>query len=150
MIPTSLGIALARGYCEIDPELVFPQMRSNIEKSCGQIAMGEAKFEDVLEHVTKCFKEKYRHFVLNSSTMETIMRIQMTQSDSNKLDLNISDSLTKDVDIDKSIPQHDRIRRNMIMNFCIKCFKGFMQLENEDDKHMFRCSKCSFKVLNFF
>jgi DNA topoisomerase-3 len=35
LVPTNLGIALARGFCEIDPELVFPSVRSNIEKSCG-------------------------------------------------------------------------------------------------------------------
>ena len=34
-------MALARGICEIDPELIMPSVWSNIEKSCDQIAWGK-------------------------------------------------------------------------------------------------------------
>ena len=51
LMPTPIGWSLARGYCEIDPELVMPSIRSNIEKSCELIAKGKADFSVVLKHV---------------------------------------------------------------------------------------------------
>ena len=48
LVPTALGNALVKGYCEIDPELALPQVRSNIEKSCELIAKGKADFNQVI------------------------------------------------------------------------------------------------------
>lgn len=56
MKPTRLGYALVKGYCEIDPELVLPSVRSNIEKSCDQIAKGRADFSAVVSHVINIFE----------------------------------------------------------------------------------------------
>lgn len=56
MKPTRLGHALVKGYCEIDPELVLPSVRSNIEKSCDMIARGRADFSQVVNHVIDIFK----------------------------------------------------------------------------------------------
>ncbi len=42
--PTPLGYALIKGFCEIDPELALPMVRSNIESSCALIAKGKADF----------------------------------------------------------------------------------------------------------
>jgi DNA topoisomerase-3 len=52
LVPTPLGYALVKGYCEIDPELVLPQVRQNIEKSCEMIAKGKVDFSRVVSHVT--------------------------------------------------------------------------------------------------
>lgn len=51
LVPTLLGQALVKGYCEIDPELVMPQVRSNIERSCELVAKGKAEFQQVVDHV---------------------------------------------------------------------------------------------------
>ena len=32
LVPTELGVSLVKGYKKIDPELVSPQLRSNIER----------------------------------------------------------------------------------------------------------------------
>ena len=50
MVPTKLGIVLIHGYYYIDPELVLPTVRGNIEKECTLIAQGKARKEDVVEH----------------------------------------------------------------------------------------------------
>ncbi len=48
LVPTPLGNALIKGYCEIDPELVLPRVRSNIERSCELIAKGKVEFNKVV------------------------------------------------------------------------------------------------------
>jgi len=85
-VPTPLGYALARGYCEIDPELVLPQVRSNIEKCCDLIAKGRVDFNKVVSHVLSIFNDKFRYFSLSIGIMEkllTIIRISMC-ADSNR------------------------------------------------------------------
>jgi len=62
MRPTKLGIALVKSYCEIDPELVLPSIRSNIEKSCDLISQGKADFSKVVSHVIDIFARKYEFF----------------------------------------------------------------------------------------
>ena len=62
LVPTQLGYALVKGYCEIDPELVLPRVRSNIERSCEMVARGKVDFIQVVNHVLKIFKEKFQFF----------------------------------------------------------------------------------------
>ena len=38
LVPTSLGLSLARGYAEVDPDLMAPELRGNIEKKVNEIA----------------------------------------------------------------------------------------------------------------
>jgi len=77
--PTSLGVALVRGYCEIDPELVLPSVRSNIEKSCEMIAKGKADFSVVLNHCLKQFHKKFQYFQLSIGTMERLVASMMNK-----------------------------------------------------------------------
>lgn len=50
--PSKLGIVLAQGYMHIDPSLVLPEVRAEIEAQCTRIAKGEASLEvrTVLSH----------------------------------------------------------------------------------------------------
>jgi DNA topoisomerase III len=77
LVPTQLGQALVKGYCDIDPELVLPKVRSNIEKSCELVAKGRADFNKVVNHVLKIFKDKLDHFKLSSGTMERLLNIML-------------------------------------------------------------------------
>jgi len=76
-VPTPLGLALVKGYCEIDPELMLPTIRSNIEKSCDLIAKGKADFSKVLNHVMNMFKKKYEFFRVSIGTMEKLIRLMI-------------------------------------------------------------------------
>lgn len=81
LVPTALGLALVKGYCEIDPELVLPKVRSNIEKSCELVAKGRADFHRVTSHVLNIFKDKFNYFKLSVGTMERLLNIMLnTQS----------------------------------------------------------------------
>jgi len=82
-VPTPLGLALVKGYCSIDPELVLPSIRQNIEKSCDLIAKGKAEFATVLNHVLSMFKKKFTFFRLNIQTMERLLEV-MLQTESGK------------------------------------------------------------------
>lgn len=56
LVPTDLGNMMVKAYFHIDPELVLPSVRSNIERSVALIAKGKAQCEDVLNHVLGMFK----------------------------------------------------------------------------------------------
>jgi DNA topoisomerase III len=62
LVPTPLGLAMVKGFCMIDPELVLPTIRQNIEKSCEMVAKGKADFARVLAHVLRMFRLKFEFF----------------------------------------------------------------------------------------
>lgn len=86
LVPTALGQALVKGYCEIDPELVLPKVRSNIEKSCELVAKGRADFNQVVSHVLNIFKEKFNFFKLSVGTMERLLNIMLSTTSKTNLD----------------------------------------------------------------
>jgi DNA topoisomerase-3 len=70
--PTALGVALVHGYMRIDPELVLPAVRANIEQSINQIAKGQVDSKTVVERTLAQFVDKYKHFVANIGLMDEL------------------------------------------------------------------------------
>lgn len=70
LVPTELGISLVHGYQKIDPELVAPDLRSNIERSVDAIAKGTMKYDDVLKKIIELFTQKFEFFRKNISNMD--------------------------------------------------------------------------------
>lgn len=118
LIPSPLGQALVKGYCQIDPELVLPSIRSNIEKSCELVAKGRADFSTVVNHVMKMFKRKFDFFKLSIGTMQKLFKIMLAEHGKNKLDIFLT----------SKIPTNPEESKTQI-NFCIRCFKGYFTLQ---------------------
>ena len=134
LVPTALGNAMVKGYCEIDPELVLPNVRSNIEKSCELLAKGEADFDKVVKHVLKIFKDKFNYFKLNVGTMERLLNIY----------LNTSTTTDKSLLLSHKVPEMDK---DNSINFCIKCFKGYMCIQYHKQKGWgLKCEACNFRL----
>ena len=51
LIPTNLGIQLSHGYKKIDPDLILPSMRADVEKQLNLIAQGKVSFLCIEFHV---------------------------------------------------------------------------------------------------
>ena len=137
LVPTPLGLALVKGYCSIDPELVLPSIRQNIEKSCELIAKGKAEFGKVLAHVLKMFKLKFDFFRQKVSTMERLLEVMLKTQ---------SGRLGKEFYMVYKIPLKADSEKTKI-NFCMKCFKGHICLNYNNKKGWgLKCDSCNFRV----
>ena len=78
LVPTKLGIVLINGYSAIDPELVTPKVRADIESQCALIAVGKAKAQDVTAHVLNMFKKKFQYFLANIAKLDALFESSFT------------------------------------------------------------------------
>lgn len=58
-VPTEMGVALAEGFFEIDPELIKPEVRQFIEQASDKICYNEMEYETVKETVMDIFTKKF-------------------------------------------------------------------------------------------
>ena len=72
LVPTRLGIVLVQGYLRIDPDLVLPRIRANIETACDLIASGQAKSKSVVAHSLRNFERKFAFFCSRISRMDDL------------------------------------------------------------------------------
>lgn len=72
LCPTKLGIALIHGYQRVDPELIQPTMRADVEKQLDLIAKGKADYEQMKNHTLEVFRQKYSNFVLNINLVDAL------------------------------------------------------------------------------
>ncbi len=59
LIPTKLGKALIEALSNIDPEIVQPTIRSEIENLVSQIAKGSKRYDEVLKYAIDVYKKKF-------------------------------------------------------------------------------------------
>jgi len=137
LVPTPLGQALVKSYCEIDPELVLPKVRSNIEKSCELISKGRADFLKVVSHVLKIFKGKFNHFKLNVGAMQRLMAIMLSTSINDKKSLACITNVIKLKEESK----------DTYVNFCVTCFRGHICIQYHKSKGWgLKCDTCNHAI----
>ena len=138
LVPTPLGYALIKGYCDIDPELVLPRVRSNIERSCELISKGKVDFNTIVAHALAIFKDKFNFFKLSIGTLEKLMTImRITQNPNANKDMLLSAKVPRGAD------DHHAV------NFCIRCFNGQLCVHYHPKKSWsIKCNnnKCNFRV----
>ena len=70
--PTTLGLALARGFGVVDAALVQPAVRAQIEKLCDVVARGDAPRGRVVAHAIQMFSAKFAYFTNNLAGVEAL------------------------------------------------------------------------------
>jgi DNA topoisomerase-3 len=68
--PTNLGKTLYKCYNSVDPELVAPELRGNMEKLIGRIETGEKGYDTVLTEMIDLFRKKFIHFRKNIELLD--------------------------------------------------------------------------------
>lgn len=167
LIPTNLGMALARGYCEVDPELILPKVRSYIEKSCDRVAKGEVNFETVVNHVLKIFKQKFEFFQEKFPILDNVIKIEFVEKFSEELKKENKDKKGGLYDEVKLNPEDlksyehcevfDDYKAVIVEKSahirCIFCSKG--ELKKIKAKHKtdttiyLRCTQCRYEISGF-
>ena len=79
VVPTTLGIILAHGLRSIDPELVLPKVRSEVEAYMNLIADGTARKSDVMDYATRLFQKKFRFFRDHIHRIDALMEVSYSK-----------------------------------------------------------------------
>jgi DNA topoisomerase-3 len=65
LIPTKLGKALIESLSAVDPEIVQPSIRADIENFVDQVAKGNKRFDEVLSYAVELYKKKFLYIRQN-------------------------------------------------------------------------------------
>jgi uncharacterized protein with PIN domain len=77
-------LTLRFSYHRIDPDLVLPTVRAQIERDCTAIAEGKQTFADVVQRSLGVFRAKFANFVASISLMEELFEASFTQMQSSQ------------------------------------------------------------------
>lgn len=70
LAPTNLGKTLYKCYNSVDPELVAPELRGNMERLIARIERGEQSYQAVLSEMLEVFRQKFVHFRQNIELLD--------------------------------------------------------------------------------
>lgn len=70
LVPTNLGKTLYKCYNSVDPELVAPELRGNMERLIARIEKGEKSYDEVLAEMIETFRQKFIHFRKNIELLD--------------------------------------------------------------------------------
>lgn len=70
LTPTNLGKTLYKCYNSVDPELVAPELRGNMEKLISTIETGQKGYNEVLTEMLAVFRNKFIHFRKNIQLLD--------------------------------------------------------------------------------
>ena len=70
LVPTNLGKTLYKCYDSVDPELVAPELRGNMEALISRIERGEKEYHEVLSEMIDVFRRKFIHFRKNIELLD--------------------------------------------------------------------------------
>jgi hypothetical protein len=103
------------------------------------IAKGKADFSKVLNHVLLMFKKKFEFFKFNISQMEKLLRILLAAPGKGSKEIFLKSKITIKEEEEKTA-----------INFCIRCFKGYYNLQYHPKKgYGIKCENCKFRVQIF-
>ncbi len=71
-------------YHRIDPDLVLPTVRAQIERDCTAIAEGKQGFADVVQRSLAVFRAKFANFVASIALMDELFEASFTQMQSSE------------------------------------------------------------------
>lgn len=79
LLPTALGRALIHGFKKIDPSLVIPDTRSQMERNLKNIVMGKQKYQDVLFDSICLYNEKFFGFLKKIDRLDGCFALEMNE-----------------------------------------------------------------------
>lgn len=168
LVPTNLGMALSKAYCEIDSELILPSVRSYIEKSCDRVAKGHLSFQDVVDHVLKIFKQKFEYLEEKFSIVDQYIKKEFVdkfdQEKQKDKDKAKGSDLYKDaIGFLEDVKSYEHctvfddfkavITEKVFHLHCNSCKKGQLKKINPKNKRdtniYLRCTNCKYEIVCF-